>query len=283
MTEIDIIWQRSSEESTSYHNSIIMKESAEDHYEIDKKMFLGRNSPPVKEKNTNNNNNVNDSQNDDDEKNNTNTDNTTNTSKSKILLFCFSFFRWSSKKPEQEVNSQAHGSTNEFTVSQSISEQPIRGVEELIVKNLTKNSSLTLLNENSESEMRHQRKLLKIDDKVRQELSGDMFSWSPDKTFSSVSCAGYENDDEDDDIEATKNIKAKRAIENTIDKIRFTLPSHSLKLVRDKTPQIKPDSSIELTMTSTNEMSSSDISMDEPENKPVVSVSETSKNTRSSS
>ena len=175
MTDEDIVWQRSSAESSSkYDQSIIMKELQinmtdaikMDHFRIDKNDFLKQNSL---NRNNNNNNNNGDEKVDLDLK-----EKDSSLSKWILAIFCFKFNK-SEPNTAPILNSDKNTNNNN---NQCVKNEPSRGDNEAVfsLNDLEKETKTNELK--TSPDFNYSRKLIKLDENEKQELFNDLFDWN---------------------------------------------------------------------------------------------------------
>ena len=226
MTDEDIVWQRSSTESSSkYDQSIIMEELQinmtdaikMDHFRIDKNNFLNQNS--LNQNNNNNNNNNGDEKFDLNLK-----EKDSSLSKWILAIFCFKFNK-SEPNSAPILNSDENTNNNN---NQCVKSEPSR------VDNETSFSLNDLEKETKTNELKtspdfnYSRKLIKLDEKEKQELFNDLFDWND--TCKNVD--GYSADIDDyGESESVNNDVSYFKFSNETQKISDNLVNQSLHVL----------------------------------------------------
>ncbi len=200
MKDDDIVWQRSSAESSSkYDQSIIMKELQinmtdvikMDHFRIDKNYFLNQNSL---NQNNNNNNNNGDKRFDLDLK-----QKDSSLSKWISAIFCFKFNK-SEPNSAPILNSDENTNNNN---NQWVTSEPSRidNTGNFSLNDFEKETKTNGLK--TSPDFNYSRKLIKLDEKEKQELFNDLFDWND----TSKNVDGYSADIDDyGDNESLKNV-----------------------------------------------------------------------------
>jgi hypothetical protein len=225
MADENIVWQRSSTESSSnfYDQSVIMEElQINDHFQIDKDYF--------KNSLNQNNNNNNNGKVEDNESPYIKDCESNKTEKFKLSdIFCFKFFKSDKSIKETSVSEENLKSTqntnnnnNQSTIIEPFRERTPKAfcISDFEEKKLDQLET--------SFEINHSRKLIKVDDKEKKELCNDLFDWN-------ASTDDYFADDDESGRDTSMRkvnfkILNKTRSSSNITRTRSTLVKHSLSV-----------------------------------------------------